>query len=130
MSIAPRAISVQLHSYRSPRVADGEAIMRFPMSRVAVSIAAVMMVASAGQAQTISTVAGNGTWWAFCGDGGPATSACLSTPAGIAVAADGSLFIADSGNQRIRKVDPAGTMTTVAGNGTAGFCGDGGPATS
>jgi sugar lactone lactonase YvrE len=104
--------------------------MQFRMSRLSVCIAAAILVASASQAQTISTVTGNGTWWAFCGDGGPATSACLSTPSGIALAADGSLFIADTGNQRIRKVDPAGTITTVAGNGTAGFCGDGGPAAS
>ncbi|MFA5891305.1 MAG: hypothetical protein WDA27_10235 [Actinomycetota bacterium] len=76
----------------------------------------------------ISTVAGNGNG-DFSGDGGPATQASLSYPRGVAVAPDGSIFIADSGNYRIRKVDPDGTISTVAGNGSSGFSGDGGPAT-
>ena len=80
-------------------------------------------------AGTITTVAGKGSW-GFSGDGGPATSARLSTPSGVGVDAAGNLFIADFGNQRIRKVDPSGIITTVAGNGTRGFSGDGGPATS
>jgi sugar lactone lactonase YvrE len=78
---------------------------------------------------TITTVAGNGTA-GFCGDGGPATSACLDNPEAVAVDAAGNVFIADLSNNRIRRVDGSGTITTVAGNGTAGFCGDGGPATS
>ena len=77
---------------------------------------------------TITTVAGNGAM-GFCGDGGQATSACLSSPVGIAVDTGGNLFIADAGNQRIRQVGPWGTINTVAGNGTAGFCDDGGLAT-
>jgi len=64
------------------------------------------------------------------GDGGPATSAELSSPFGVAVTADGGFLIADSGSQRVRKVSAAGTITTVAGTGTYGFSGDGGPATS
>ena len=77
----------------------------------------------------ITTVAGNGTQ-GFAGDNGPATSAELSGVAGIAVDSSGNLFIADAGNNRIRKVTPgsSGTITTVAGNGTAGFSGDGGTA--
>jgi uncharacterized protein (TIGR03437 family) len=80
---------------------------------------------------TISTVAGNGTQ-GFSGDGGPATSAQLDGMMELGVAADasGNLFIADRGNCRIRKVTPQGTITTVAGNGTPGSSGDGGPATS
>src|SRR5581483_8617362 len=78
----------------------------------------------------ISTVAGNG-FSGFGGDGGPATGALLAKPEDIAVDANGSLYIADSGNFRIRKVDAAsGIISTVAGNGTFGFSGDGGPATS
>jgi hypothetical protein len=69
----------------------------------------------------ITTVAGSGAI-GFCGDGGQATSACLSSPVGIAVDTGGNLFIADAGNQRIRQVDPRGTINTVAGNGTTGFC--------
>jgi len=77
----------------------------------------------------ITTVAGNGAV-AFAGDGGPATSASLSGPNGVTVDASGNLFIADTGNNRIRKVSASGIITTVAGNGAPGFAGDGGPATS
>ena len=76
----------------------------------------------------ITTVAGNGVP-GFSGDGGAAVQASLNTPAGIAVDAAGSLYIADYKNNRIRKVSPGGVITTVAGNGIAGFSGDGGPAT-
>jgi sugar lactone lactonase YvrE len=77
----------------------------------------------------ISTVAGNGIL-GFSGDGGPATSAQLNMPLGVAVDAAGILYVSDRGNQRVRKVTPNGVISTVAGNGTTGFSGDGGPATS
>jgi hypothetical protein len=77
----------------------------------------------------ISTVAGNGAG-GFSGDGGPATSARLDRPSGVAVDAAGNLYFADTNNHRIRKVTPGGVISTVAGNGAAGFSGDGGPATS
>ncbi len=77
----------------------------------------------------ISTVAGNGTW-GYSGDGGLATSAALNQPTSVAVDAAGDLFISDTGNQVIRKVSPAGVITTVAGTGTQGYSGDGGPATA
>jgi trimeric autotransporter adhesin len=77
----------------------------------------------------ISTVAG--TTAGFSGDGGAATSAKLSDPFYVSVDSAGNLYIADRGNDRVRKVDAVtGIITTVAGNGTAGFLGDGGPATS
>jgi streptogramin lyase len=78
--------------------------------------------------QPISTVAGDGTYGGG-GDGGPATQAELSTPIGIAVGPDGSLYIADTNNERVRRVGPDGVISTVAGNGTRGYGGDGGPAT-
>jgi sugar lactone lactonase YvrE len=77
----------------------------------------------------ITTVAGNGTA-GFGGDGGPAISAQISNPRSVAVDAAGNLFIVDTHNHRIRRVDSKGIITTVAGDGTAGFSGDGGPATA
>jgi sugar lactone lactonase YvrE len=77
----------------------------------------------------ITTVAGNGTR-AYSGDGGPATNAGLNLPAGVALDAAGNLFIADQDNQRIRKIDTNGFITTVAGNGTNAYSGDGGAATN
>lgn len=66
----------------------------------------------------------------FSGDGGPATAAMLDTPMDVDVGSDGSVFIADQGNNRIRCVGPDGIITTVAGSANAGFAGDGGPATA
>jgi len=77
-------------------------------------------------AGVITTVVGGGT--AAVGDGGPATAARLSYPCGVAVTADGTLYIADSGH-RIRKVTPNGIISTVAGNGQRSYSGDRGPAT-
>jgi sugar lactone lactonase YvrE len=78
----------------------------------------------------VTTVAGNGST-GFSGDGGPATSARLNYPKGTEIAPDGSLYIADNNNHRVRRVDPhSGIITTVAGTGAAGFSGDGGPATA
>ena len=88
-------------------------------------------------AGVISTVAGTGEFFGgFGGDGGPAIQADLDSPSGVAVDGAGNLFIADMGNHRIRKVDAAGTITTIAGSGETGFFGggfsgdggDGGPA--
>jgi hypothetical protein len=79
---------------------------------------------------TMSTVAGVQSLGAgFGGDGGPATSARLAFPAGIVVQPDGGYLIADNDNNRIRRVAPDGTISTVAGGGGAGL-GDGGPATT
>ena len=76
----------------------------------------------------ISTVAGKGTA-GYTGDNGPATSATLSSPSGIAVDAANNLYIADTGNSGIRLVlSSAGTISTIAGNGTAAYAGDGGGA--
>ena len=77
----------------------------------------------------ITTVAGTGTY-GYSGDGGPATLAQLNTPYNVAVDASGNIYISDSNNRRIRKVDTAGIITTTAGTGTQGYSGDGGPATS
>jgi sugar lactone lactonase YvrE len=84
----------------------------------------------------IRTIAGTGEL-GFSGDGGPALSASFRQPFGmmalpaghIALDGEGNLFIADTGNRRVRKIDVGGTITTVAGDGTPGWRGDGGPAT-
>ncbi|MEO7298345.1 MAG: kelch repeat-containing protein [Verrucomicrobiota bacterium] len=77
----------------------------------------------------ITTAAGNGTK-AFSGDGGQATSASLKSPLGIAFDTSGNLFIADSENCRVRKVTTNGAISTVAGNGSSQYSGDGGQATN
>ncbi|WP_160397324.1 cadherin-like beta sandwich domain-containing protein [Paenibacillus sp. MMS18-CY102] len=78
----------------------------------------------------ISTIAGKGATTGSTGDGGLAKDALLKNPYGIAVDGGGNLYIADTNNHRIRKVDTAGYISTVAGTGTAGKLGDGGAATS
>ncbi|HEV2482496.1 MAG TPA: hypothetical protein VGS79_22685 [Puia sp.] len=79
----------------------------------------------------ITVVAGTySVWGGYSGDGGPATSAVLSDPDGLAINKEGDLFIADYYNQVIRRVDHAsGIITTFAGTGKAGYSGDNGPAT-
>jgi hypothetical protein len=79
----------------------------------------------------ISTVAGTyESYGGFAGDGGPATSAELSGPSAVLLSSEGDVYIADTDNCRIRKVDHAtGVITTWAGTGAPGSSGDGGPAT-
>lgn len=77
----------------------------------------------------ITTVAGSGTP-GFSGDNGPAVEAQLNNPTSIAVEDDGTFFISDTTNNRIREVFPGGGIRTFAGNGVSGFSGDGGPATN
>lgn len=86
----------------------------------------IRKVASSG---TITTIAGTGVP-GFAGDGGPALKAQFSNPLGIVVDSSGNLYVADSGNARIRKIDTNGVITTIAGTGVPGSSGDNGPATS
>ena len=90
---------------------------------------ASMLSAGPIPAGTISTFAGK-TPGGFGGDGGPATDARFRYPYGLAVGPDGSLYIADSQNHRVRRVGTDGIIDTVAGNGTQGFTGDNGDATA
>src|SRR5467141_125453 len=73
---------------------------------------------------TIQTLAGSNV----VGDGGPASAAALSDAEGVAFDSAGNLFVADANDHRVRKIAPDGTISTVAGDGTPGFRGDGGPA--
>ncbi|HUS08345.1 MAG TPA: SBBP repeat-containing protein [Bryobacteraceae bacterium] len=94
-----------------------------------ISVMAGNRVLKVDTAGIITTLAGNGAY-AFAGDGGPGASASLFSPGGVAADNAGNVYIADTINNRIRKVNTAGLITTVAGNGTMGFGGDGGPATN
>lgn len=85
--------------------------------------------AQTGPAGTIRTVAGSNQR-GFSGDGGPATSAAFDQPRAAAVGPDGTVYIADTFNHRVRRVDPGGAVTTLAGTGAAAYSGDGGPATA
>ena len=76
---------------------------------------------------TITTIAGTGTR-GLAGDGGPAIEAELNEPTGLAVAEDGTIYVSDRGNFRIRAISPDGVIDTIAGTGEEGYSGDGGPA--
>ena len=114
--------------------------------RVRIGLVVLLMAAVAAQAatgyvtsgRTIWTIAGNGASCSVptssCGDGPSAIDAALSSPAGVAVAPDGVVYIADSAGNKVRKVTPSGVISTVAGSGSVcapatSACGDGGPGT-
>lgn len=80
-----------------------------------------------GAGSPITTLAGTGDA-GYSGDGGPAADASMTQPRDTAVGPDGSIFVADTLNNRVRRIDPSGTVTTYAGTGVGGYSGDGGPA--
>jgi len=86
----------------------------------------IVKIDTSGMASVFAGTGANG----FSGDGGPAAKAELNNPVGLAMDASGNLYIADSGNNRIRKIAPDGIISTVAGNGKEAYSGNGGPATS
>lgn len=92
-----------------------------------IALAACAVMATAAWAQTITTYAGTGQA-GYGGDGGPATGAMINQVVGLATDGSGNLYLADEKNNRVRKVDRNGVMTTLAGTGAAGFSGDGGAA--
>ena len=103
-------------------------------SFILTGVAVCLILPAVGRTQaipayTITTVAGNGTA-GFSGDSGPGNAAQLNGPFSAALDSSGNLYIADQFNHRIRMVDSSGNISTVAGNGTAGYTGDGGAATS
>ena len=90
------------------------------------SIGAVFKLNTGGSIQLIAGIGGVG----YSGDGGPATLARFSHPLGVALDSSGAVYVADSGNNRIRKIAPDGTISTFAGTGIGGYSGDGGPASA
>lgn len=106
-----------------------------PANRIAIDARNRIYVADTGnhkirlidEINNITTFAGNGTP-GYSGDGGPATEAQLNTPSDVAVAPNGTVYIADTLNHAVRIVMPDGTIDTLAGTGERGFSGDGGPA--
>jgi sugar lactone lactonase YvrE len=124
--------------YNGDNIPATSALLNTPAS-VAVDVAGNLFIADFGNNRirkvdhstgVITTVAGNGSQ-GYGGDNGPAVNAALNQPADMVVDDSGNLFIADAGNNRVREVSKAtGVITTIAGTGTAGFSGDGGPATA
>jgi streptogramin lyase len=101
--------------------------MHFTLPR-ALALSLLALLASAARAEwTISTVAGTGAQ-GFAGDGGPAKSAQVDNPYGIVRGPDGALWFCEYTGQRIRRIAPDGTLTTIAGTGQKGYTGNGGPA--
>jgi len=100
-----------------------------PMGNIYIADEANYVIRMVDSAGIIHTVAGNHKY-GFSGDGGPAISAKISFVEGILADHSGNLYIADTGNERVRKVDSSGNISTYAGNGSVGNTGNGGPATS
>ncbi|MFM1876906.1 MAG: hypothetical protein RL266_2643, partial [Bacteroidota bacterium] len=96
--------------------------MRTPPFILTLTILALTIGA---KGQIISTIAGDGTE-AFSGDFGPAVQSQLASPYDIAISSEGIIYIADRNNSRIRKINSEGIISTIAGDGTTGFSGDGG----
>ena len=98
------------------------------MKSIVLSLGLFASCALATAAPTITSVAGTGKK-GYSGDGGPATKAQLDQPFDVIIVPSGDMYFSDTNNHVVRKVDTKGVITTVAGNGTKGFSGDGGPAT-
>lgn len=120
-------------SARLARISRPTQVARLPGGGFLFTDSGNARVRRVGPDGRIATVAGNGSQ-GYCGDGGPAVRACLNVPHGVVAGPQGSIYIADTFNQRIRRVGRDGRITTVAGTGVAcdrlhGSCGEGGPAT-
>ena len=132
-SLSPRqanwtayAESVLIFIVRSPPAAEIQ-LMNYTLSRLALVLGLLLSIASLTSAQTSSTVVGNGMK-GYSGDGGPAAAAQVNNPYAVARGPDGLIYICDVDNQRVRRIEKDGTITTYAGNGQKGYAGDGGPA--
>ena|GEM_PF-293943 len=144
------AISNDIWLTVSPASGTGNQTLTYSYSANAATAARIATITVAGKSFSLTQVASNGVYtpWGplgydvirtiaglgpqgFSGDGGPAVSAQMAAPRGVAVDGNGNVYVADSVNHRIRKIAAStGVITTFAGTGTQGFSGDSGPATS
>jgi DNA-binding beta-propeller fold protein YncE len=106
---------------------DPKGVLAGPRGEVYIADSANDRVRLVDPSGIISTLAGSGTA-GFSGDGGAAPAAQLHAPRALALDPAGNLYVADDNNDRVRRIDPGGLITTVAGNGTTGYSGDDGPA--
>ncbi|MBT3175677.1 MAG: hypothetical protein HOG03_05240 [Desulfobacula sp.] len=113
----------------SARLAEPKAIIKDSSGNLYISDTNNDKIRKVNTSGVISTFAGTGSAGSS-GDGGAATSAMLNTPRGIYMDSSGNLYIADKGNDKIRKVDTSGDISTIAGTGSSGSSGDGGAATA
>lgn len=147
-TVCVAALTSGAHAQTISTYAGGGAATNYPALQYSVAPTAIAVASGGGvyfgnfagqksavyqlnpNTDALTLVAGNNTS-GYSGDGGPATNAQMETICGIALDAAGDVYIADCGSEVIRRVDAStGTITTVAGNGSGGYTGDGGPATS
>ncbi|MBI4237965.1 MAG: hypothetical protein HY696_06060 [Deltaproteobacteria bacterium] len=131
---AGRGGELAIHNQRESPVGSGWGVVGLRRLFWSPDGGAVLLADGSGtavplRADLIETIAGNGEPGAS-GDGGTATGAQLSHPAGLAIAPDGALYVAESGGHRVRRIDPHGIIATYAGTGIPGYTGDGGSATA
>ena len=100
---------------------------RTPRGLLAAILFTALIAPAAEAATQVKIVAGNGTA-GYSGDGGPAAKAQMHDPFGIARGPDGALYVCEFNGHVVRRIDEKGTISTIAGNGTPGYSGDGGPA--
>jgi hypothetical protein len=110
------------------KIADPRSVAALPDGSFLIADTSNNRIRKVDRTGKITTVAGKAPGGAFSGDNGPATQAQLSHPRGVETLPDGGFLIADTSNNRVRRVDPSGKITTVAGNGNTTDGGDGGPA--